>query len=331
MKKPKPYDQAFKYLAEQDPTALLILLGALKLKQKATVELLPNEVTVSAKLPDSVYLVTTENEPPRIVHIEAQTQYDPTMPCRMTDYALRLWIKYSLAVESYLLLLTPRKVPHKIPDKFQLVARSLDVRLHYQVISLWEISARKAMALNKLDLLPFIPLMKDGHLAIADIARAIENIDDDQRQRELDLHFVILSGLRYTQHEFLEFLGSANMIPITYELAKQSSTFRAMVKDVKQEARGQGRSEGLAKGLAEGRAEGRAAAFAELLRKLAAQRFPNLSIGSELDHIKNAEALEQLCLQVSTIKSSKALLQQISQLVETSKQPKAKKNGTNKK
>ena len=66
--------------------------------------------------------------------------------------------------------------------------------------------------------------------------------------KALALHFVILSGLRYTQHEFLEFLGSANMIPITYELAKQSSTFRAMVKDVKQEARGQGRSEGLAEG-----------------------------------------------------------------------------------
>lgn len=117
------------------------------------------------------------------------------------------------------------------------------------------------------------------------------------------------------------------MIPITYELAKQSSTFRAMVKDVKQEARGQGRSEGLA----EGRAEGRAEAFAELLRKLTAQRFPDLTIGAELDRIRNAETLEQLCLQVSTIKSSKALLQQISQLAETSKQPKAKKNGTSKK
>lgn len=305
----------------------MILLGALKPKQKAKVELLPNEVTVSAKLPDSVYLVTITNEPSRIVHIEAQTQYDLKMPRRMTDYALRLWIKYSLAVDSYLLLLTPRKVPHKIPEKFQLVAGSLDVRLHYQVISIWEIFARKALALNKLDLLPFIPLMKGGHLAIADIARAIENIADDQRQRELDLHFVILSGLRYTQHEFLEFLGSANMIPITYELAKQSSTFRAMVKDVKQEARGQGRSEGLA----EGRAEGRAEAFAELLRKLTAQRFPDLTIGAELDRIRNAETLEQLCLQVSTIKSSKALLQQISQLAETSKQPKAKKNGTSKK
>ena len=92
MKKPKPYDQAFKYLAEQDPTALLVLLGALKPEQKVTIELLPNEVTVSAKLPDSVYLVKTKNEPSRIVHIEAQTSYDPKMPRRMTDYALRLWI-----------------------------------------------------------------------------------------------------------------------------------------------------------------------------------------------------------------------------------------------
>ena len=139
--------------------------------------------------------------------------------------------------------------------------------------------------------------------------------------KALALHFVIFSGLRYTQHEFLEFLGSANMIPITYELAKQSSTFRAMVKDVKQEARGQGR------------AEGRAEAFAEMLRKLAAQRFPDLSISAELDRVRNAEALEQLCLQISTIKNSKALLEQISSLIESSNkpQPKAKKNGTSKK
>lgn len=163
--------------------------------------------------------------------------------------------------------------------------------------------------------------MKGGHLAIADIARTIENIDDDQRQRELDLHFVILSGLRYTQHEFLEFLGSVNMIPITYELAKQSSTFRAMVKDVKQEARG------------EGRAEGRTEAFSELLKKLTAQRFPELAIEAELDQIRDADALEQLCLQVNKIKSSKVLLQQISLLLETSNQPKVKvkKNGTSKK
>ena len=123
------------------------------------------------------------------------------------------------------------------------------------------------------------------------------------------------------------------MIPITYELAKQSSTFRAMVKDVKQEARGQGRSEGLAKGLAKGLAEGRAVAFAELLTKLAAQRFPNLSIGAELEQIRNAEALEQLCLEFNSIKSVRVLLQKISQLAETIDQSKlkAKKNGANKK
>lgn len=61
MKKPKPYDQAFKYLAEQDPRALLVMLGILKPGQKVRIKLLPNEVTVSAKLPDSTYLVTLES------------------------------------------------------------------------------------------------------------------------------------------------------------------------------------------------------------------------------------------------------------------------------
>ena len=121
------------------------------------------------------------------------------------------------------------------------------------------------------------------------------------------------------------------MIPITYELAKQSSTFRAMVKEVKQEARGEGRAEGRAQGRAEGQTEGRTEAFAELLKKLTAQRFPELTIGAELDRIRDADALEQLCLQVGTVKNSKLLLEHISELVATNKQPRAKKNGANKK
>ncbi|MCI0485713.1 MAG: hypothetical protein L0229_03840 [Blastocatellia bacterium] len=40
----KPYDQAFKYLAEQDAESLLILLGHLKPGQQARIELLPREL-----------------------------------------------------------------------------------------------------------------------------------------------------------------------------------------------------------------------------------------------------------------------------------------------
>jgi len=53
----KPYDQAFKFLAEQDPESLLILLGAIEPDEKATIELLPREISVAALMPDQPYRV----------------------------------------------------------------------------------------------------------------------------------------------------------------------------------------------------------------------------------------------------------------------------------
>jgi hypothetical protein len=80
----KPYDQAFKYLAEQDAESLLILLGYLQPGQKAEIELLAREVSAPALLPDQPYQVVTGHER-RIVHVEAQTAYDAQIPERMAE------------------------------------------------------------------------------------------------------------------------------------------------------------------------------------------------------------------------------------------------------
>jgi hypothetical protein len=56
----KPYDSAFKDLADQDPEGLLLLLGALPLGAK--VKALPREVTTPALLPDQPYEVISETE-----------------------------------------------------------------------------------------------------------------------------------------------------------------------------------------------------------------------------------------------------------------------------
>ena len=41
----KPYDQAFKYLAEQEADALLHLLGVIRPDEQAHVEMLPREIS----------------------------------------------------------------------------------------------------------------------------------------------------------------------------------------------------------------------------------------------------------------------------------------------
>lgn len=89
----KPYDQAFKYLAEQDAEALLLLLGDLQPGQSAQIELLPREISVAAQLPDQPYQVVTEGER-RLVHVEAQTTYPHDLTERMVEYDVQFWIKY---------------------------------------------------------------------------------------------------------------------------------------------------------------------------------------------------------------------------------------------
>ncbi len=332
MKKPKPYDQAFKYLAEQDPRALMIMLGILKPGQKARIKLLPNEVTVSAKLPDSTYLVTTEDGVKRIVHIEAQTVYDPQIQRRMAEYAMRLWIKYGLPVDSYLLLLTPRKVPTPIPHQFRLLAGGLDVRLHYQVVPLWKLSARQALKLKRQDLLPFIPLMKGGLTEVETGASLIAEITDEKKQSEIGLYFIVLGGLRYNRLELLELLGSTNML--TYEHVKDSSTLRYFTRQARKEARLKGQAEGLAKGRAEGLAKGRAKTLADLLNIAVRERFPDVQLHDRLNLILEADDMQTLILELHRFKTANALMRRMAELL-AARQPathkRAKKNGTSKK
>ena len=335
MKKPKPYDQAFKYLAEEDPRALFVLLGILKPDQKARIKLLPNEVAVSAKLPDSTYLVTLESGEQRLVHIEAQTVYDPTIQRRMAEYAMRLWIKYGLPVDSYLLLLTPRKVPTPIPHQFRLQAGGLEVRLQYQVVPLWKLSARQALKLKRQDLLPFIPLMKGGMREVETGVSLIAEISDEKKQSEIGLYFIVLGGLRYTHADLLEIFGRTNMI--TYEHVKDSSVLRYLTREARKEGRTKGLAEGLTKGIKEGIkegiAKGRAEAIAELLTIAVRQRFPKINIEEQLKQISDADTLQALFLELNGTKTSKAFLQRLSTLI-TNQQPtirKAQKNGTSKK
>jgi hypothetical protein len=79
----KPYDTAFKDLAEQDPEALLRLIGALP--EGATIRPLPREVTAPALFTDQPYEVMRGDEK-FVAHVEAQTFYEDDLPARTVRY-----------------------------------------------------------------------------------------------------------------------------------------------------------------------------------------------------------------------------------------------------
>jgi hypothetical protein len=253
----------------------------------------------------------------------------------MAEYAMRLWIKYGLPVDSYLLLLTPRKVPTPIPNLIHIQAGSLDVKLQYHVLPLWKVSARKMLQTGNPFWLPFLPLMKDSSAVMEQGARRLAEVADQKRKSELSLHFVALSGLRYNPAEVLELIRSTDMI--TWDQLKESSIIQYVAKEVAEEmvekkiARRMAKER--AKNLAEARAEGRAEGAADLLTIAAQQRFPRLVLGDQLKQIHDADALQALFIELHTIKTAKAFLQRLAELAanQSPTHKRAKKNGTSKK
>jgi predicted transposase YdaD len=219
----KPYDQAFKFLAERDPQALLLLLGDMKPNQNADIKVLPREISVSTRLPDQPYEVTSNGER-RLVHVEAQTAYDTSIPERMLEYAVRLWVKYRLPITSYLLLLTDRKAPKTLPDFATSSSGNLQITLRYAPVCLWQLSARSVLELHRASLVPFVPLMQAEAQDLELGAGRLAEVADADEKQELSLHFLLLGGLRYNREDLLELIWRKSMIPI--EQLKESSFYQ---------------------------------------------------------------------------------------------------------
>jgi hypothetical protein len=206
----KPYDTAFKDLAEQDPGALLLLLGAIR--PGASVKPLPREVAVQALLPDQPYEITEEGRT-YIAHVEAQTRFEPDIPARVGDYGVYLWSRYRVPVYSYVLVLVPRGMPDAAPTRWAVEAGGVRVTVDYTIVRLWEVEAAQALAMKSESLLPFIPLMRGTRAELEQGARALGAVADEVRQRELALHFVVLGGLRYNRDEIFDLLGRITSRP----------------------------------------------------------------------------------------------------------------------
>jgi predicted transposase YdaD len=248
----KPYDQAFKYLSETDPRALLAMLGALAADAPATVTRLPQELIVSAVIADKIFLVEADGQR-RIVHIEARTRYDPPIPARLLDYAVRLRITYNLPVRTFLLPLTKRGVPEPVPTEGVIEVERLRLTFGYDVVKLWELPAAAFLETARPALLPFVPLMQGDRTELTTAATRLAKPPDEARRQELQLHFLVLGGLRYDAATLMAALGDSSMIPL--EQLRESSVYQLILQ------------EGEAKGLERGLESERALVARQLRRK----------------------------------------------------------------
>jgi len=299
-----PYDDAFKHLAEQDPESLLILVGAFPPNQPVRIKVLSRELRTSKRIVDQAYLVTTGNES-RIAHLEAQTRYDAAMPERMLEYALMLWLahKRRYAVDSFVLLLTREGLPREAPEQVSVKAGSLSVTVRYHLVRLWEIEAQSLLALNRDQLLPFVPLMKGGLKELEASARRVARLADRQQRDILALNLLTLGSLRYNRDTIEDVFRRDNMI---LELIKDTPYYRYMVDEERKKALREGRKTG--------KQEGSLQVARKLLLRLAEKRFPKADIKTEVARIRSLSALEQLCVDIDDIKTERALRQRLGKI-----------------
>ena len=304
----KPYDQAFKFVAEQDPESLLLMLGAIEPDEKATIELLPREISVAALLPDQPYRVTS-GRGDRVVHVEAWTMWDHDIPNRMVEYGPLHWFKYRLPVDSYVILLIKKGLPRQAPRQGVTIAGGTRMETRFHLIRLWQISARKTLGSGRQALLPFVPLMDGGRAELEAGAEALRFVSDERLRREIGLHFVMLGGLRYNHFDLLEMIGGMSMMPI--ERLRESSFYQSILEEGRKEGREEGREEERKAALAR---------IADLLRLLADKRFPGVQLGSEVEAVGDPDKLHRLCHELDEIPDTETLRRKLAELAERENQ-----------
>ncbi len=115
----------------------------------------------------------------------------------------------------------------------------------------------------------------------------------------MSLHFVMLGGLRYNQHDLLEMIGGTSMMPI--ERLRESSFYQFILEE----------------GREEGREEERRAALtreADLFRLLADKRFPGIQLGAEVEAVGDPDKLHRLCHEVDEIPDPETLRRKLAEL-----------------
>ena len=245
-------------------------------------------------MPDQPYKIEVAGER-RVAHLEAETRYKSNLLHRIAGYQTRLWLDHQLPVYTYVIVFSPAGMPRRVPSRLTINVGHLRIATRCEIIRLWKLSAKKALAFENEYLLPMIPLMEGGAEELRQGIRSLRDIADQDRQRMLAVNFFILGSLRYRKADLLNsLLGGTNML-ITREVLRETP----MYQDILEEGR------------EEGREEGHRQALFSLIDRFTARRFPNSSPVEEVQMIRDLNVLEQLCLDMERFSDLEAFRQWI--------------------
>jgi predicted transposase/invertase (TIGR01784 family) len=179
------FDNTCKFIAENFSVDIATwLLGA----PIALTKLEPSELFAEPIRADAVILLESED---LILHVEFQTDPDPAIPFRMTDYRLRGFRRYpDKQMRQIVVYLRPTQSQRDYQTHFELPG----MRHEFEVVRLWEQPTE--LFLDSPGLLPFAVLSqtKEQEQVLREVARRVEGMTERQAQSNVAAASAILAG-----------------------------------------------------------------------------------------------------------------------------------------
>jgi predicted transposase YdaD len=281
---PGPFDTTTRYLVETYPVDWLSFLG---FDPAGPVEVVDTNLTAVSAEVDKVVRIGSPRSG-RLVHLEFQSSYDPTIGERLLRYNAMLHLESRLAVASVLVLLRPAASGSATSGTYQ-VALPGDqpyLTFRYAVRRIWQEPSTELLT-GPLGTLPLAPLGATRRTALPGLLRAMDQgFEQEATVAEAGRLRVVtytLLGLRYPP-------DLADQLMPGIQSMRDSSTYQAIVD--------------------EGRAEGRAEGERRLLLLVGESRLgpPDEVTRSKLDGIADADVLERLARRLLTVSSWAELL-----------------------
>ena len=234
------YDNTCKFLVENFSKDFATwLLG----KPIELTKLEPSELASDPIRADSVILLESAEI---IVHLEFQTKTDDTIPYRMANYWLRLYGKYpNREIHQTVIYLRPTNSRLAYQTSFN----STKLNHEFNVIRLWEQPTEIFQQYQ--GLLPLAVLTKtpNPEATLRDIAKIIDQIEDQKVKIDVTAATSIISGLALNKEIIQRLLRS--------EIMKESVIYQEILLEGLAEGEARGLAKGEAQGLAKGEVKGK--------------------------------------------------------------------------
>ena len=233
----KPFDVVAKELIRRDPRGWLRFLGV---ETTSPADLFETDLTAVTSEADQVIRVDDPDRP-FFVHLEMQSSRDATLPERLLRYNVLVGYKYSLPVQTVLILFRREADAPELTGTHRRVSPTgaVNLEFRYEVVRVWEHPVEEFLN-GSPALLPLAPLA----IVDADRLRELGLRINERLGREVSAEIAnmlwtstyILAGMYYSPEQIDYMKGWRNM--------RESSTYQAILKEGRDEGRDEGRLEG---------------------------------------------------------------------------------------